>query len=333
MKDIPIAITLVLAAALTACSNEGSGTKSQCEAYLGCLTATDEDGIEAETERFGPDGTCFEDEDAGACQQECGRRLGNIESSDPACEPPPPAPIDPNEAVGLVDCAGASPGPTVLGGEDALGLWSAWCSPRQSGQSSYTCCSDDPATLMGELPGYQGASGGTPIFSDGNNALSTSGLCVQVEDIPAGSGLSSAAALGCPIPCNPTWSANDVEAVCGEARSCCQTRAIEPEDCMLDGDVWRPATGEDVFANRSNWAPDRHATHQDPSGVGCGQAVGNSDVNSQEFQDCVAQLSVANQRGFCLALSAGQVCPHEAPGYLDACEQINMGIIPPPAPR
>lgn len=332
VKDIPIALGIVFASALTACVDKGGfETKSQCEAYLDCLAVTDEDGLESESERYGSNGTCFEEEDARACQQECRQRLDSVESSDPACEPPPPTPVDPDNAVGLVDCAAASPGPTVLGGEDALGLWSAWCSPRHSGQSSYACCSDDPSALMGELPGYQGLDGGTPIFSDGNNARSTSGLCVQVEDIPTGSGLSSAAAQGCPIPCNPTWSDADVATVCGEARSCCQTRAIEPEDCILDGDVWRPATGEDIFDNRTTWAPDRHATHQDPGGTGCSEVVGASDVNSPQFQDCVEQLTVANQRGFCLALSTGQNCPHEAPGYLDACEQINMGLIPPPS--
>jgi len=52
-------------------------------------------------------------------------------------------------------------------------------------------------------------------------------------------------------------------------------------------------------------------------------ALGSGDASSGTFQDCVRALSVANQRGYCMALAPGQACPHAQPGYVDACEQLN----------
>ena len=46
--------------------------------------------------------------------------------------------------------------------------------------------------------------------------------------------------------------------------------------------------------------------------------------------DTIENLHVAHRRGFCMVLGAGQTCPHDAEGYLDACEMINMGLIDPP---
>ena len=43
-----------------------------------------------------------------------------------------------------------------------------------------------------------------------------------------------------------------------------------------------------------------------------------------------AGSSVPTSRGFCLALSAGQVCPTATDTYRDACELINDGAIDPP---
>ena len=173
-------------------------------------------------------------------------------------------------------------------------------------------------------------SGETPLFSGLNNALGTSGMCVRTRDIPAGSGLSAPAAANCPIPCNPTWDDTDVDAVCGADRICCQTRVIQPEDCIQDEDGdWRPATGADVLTNATNWSSTRHRTHQDPNGEGCALFVGSNDTTTNpDFLGCVEQLTVANQRGFCLALGPGAACP--GADMLDACEQINMGLIPPP---
>jgi len=211
------------------------------------------------------------------------------------------------------------------------------CNPRQSDNcpSTHFCCSDDPAAVNGQLPAYQTATGpgegGVPYFSGGNNALGTQGMCVRTGDLPSGAGLFEAAAANCPVPCNPTWSDGDKETVCGTDRVCCQTVEIEPEDCIQDDDGnWRPATGADVLSGSSNWAPARHVTHQDPGGQGCSTFAMSSDVNNAEFAGCLEQLSVADQRGFCMALQPGQACPVDVEGYMNACEQINAGLIPPP---
>jgi hypothetical protein len=199
----------------------------------------------------------------------------------------------------------------------------------------YTCCSDDPTAEGSALPNYQGkniAGSATPFFSGANNGLGTSGMCVKTADIPAGSGLLEPLALNCPVPCNPKWDDAGVEAVCGPSRVCCQTRELQPEDCVLDGDVWRPATGFDIgnaaVTPPTAWAPGDHATHQDPGGTGCLTFAGGQANDA--FNDCVFNLTVADQRGFCMALGPGQLCPHDQPDYLDACEQIQMGLIPPP---
>jgi hypothetical protein len=181
------------------------------------------------------------------------------------------------------------------------------------------------------------SGGATAFFAGMNNALGTSGLCVRKDDIPAGSGLLEPAALNCPIPCNPTWSDGDISAVCGPSRVCCQTVQLAPEDCVCEGDGcpatgWRPATGADIGSTavipQTSWAPNDHKTHQDPSGTGCLTFSGGAQNDA--FNDCVANLTVADQRGFCMALGPGQACPTDDPTYLDACEQINMGLTPPP---
>lgn len=320
-------ILTVSSLALAACKDKESPNQTMCDAYLDCLKVTDMSAFEDELEVYGPEGTCFEGDDD--CQQTCSQLLSAQESEDAACERPPAEPVNPDEAVGLIECSSASEvGPTVLGGMES-GLWEAWCNPRSGRDGAYKCCSDDPAAPMGELPAYVGGPSGTavPYFSGNNNNLGTSGLCVNVDDIPAGSGLLEPAAQNCPVPCNPTWSEDDVESVCGNSRVCCQTRAMEPKDCILDGDTWRPVTGADVITQESMWATGQHATHQDPNGIGCNAYGG---VEDDEFLDCVEQLSVANQRGFCMAISAGQSCPHEADDYLNTCDQINAGLIPPP---
>ena len=210
------------------------------------------------------------------------------------------------------------------------------CNPRQSENcpETHTCCSDDPATVDGGLPAYEGKgiAGSEPLFSGAQNGAGTAGMCVRTDDIPAGSGLLEFAAANCPIPCNPSpaWSDADRNAVCGTNRVCCQTVELEPTDCVMGDDgVWRPVTGGDI-PSRTNWGGDRHVTHQDPGGSTCLARAGG-DQMSDVFLNCIAQLSVADQRGFCMALGAGQQCPTSpTAGYLSACDQINMMIIPPP---
>lgn len=204
------------------------------------------------------------------------------------------------------------------------------CNPRQNDNCPEThfCCSDDPAAPMGAKPDYMGKGidgGETPYFSGMNNALSRSGMCVRVDDI-AGQGLIEPAATNCPIPCNPTWDAAWIQDVCGETRVCCQTVELEANDCVQDpsGGGFRPVSGADI-GSLSTWTPGEHSTHQDPNGESCtALAAGNSSV----FQDCVRQLSVADQRGFCMALGPGQVCPTKAPGYVDACTALSGGVPP-----
>ncbi len=210
------------------------------------------------------------------------------------------------------------------------------CNPRQSDNCPEThfCCSDDPAAVGGGIPMYTGiestAGGATAYFSGANNGLGTKGMCVRTDDIPVGSGLLDGAAANCPVPCNPTWEDDDKLAVCGANRVCCQTVELEPEDCILDGDTWRPATGADILNGASTWSSARHETHQDPNGQGCATFAGSADVNNDDFSGCLQELSVADQRGFCMALQPMQACPTEIEGYLNACEQINMGLIAPP---
>jgi hypothetical protein len=211
------------------------------------------------------------------------------------------------------------------------------CNPRQQDNcpDSHTCCSDDASSEGGALPSFMGKNiegGATPFFAGMNNALGTRGLCVRTGDIPMGSGLLEPAAVNCPIPCNPTWADSEVSAVCGPSRVCCQTSELQPSDCVLEGDVWRPATGADINVGSvtptTMWTPGNHETHQDPGGTGCLTFAGGAMNDS--FADCVANLTVADQRGFCMALGPGQACPTDDPTYLDACEQINMGLIPAP---
>lgn len=332
-----IGFTLLATACPTGKADD-SNAAAACEAYLECLSATDVDLFEEELAVYGKNGSCLEQSDPSTCDQACRERLEEVNSDDEACEPPPePAEtdttsVDPTpDENGQIDCADVMGTQTVGGGPvGPLSFPEVWCSPRSSGAGSHMCCSDDPSAAGGSLPSYEGKniSGSTPIFSGANNALGTSGLCVDTDSIPVGSGLIEPAALSCPIPCDPTWDEDDRGAVCGQNRACCQTRAIQPEDCILDGDLWRPITGADI-PDLTTWAPDSHATHQDPGGTGCMTFAGG-DTSGEAFNDCVGQLRVASQRGFCLALAPGQACPHEGPDYLDACTQINMGLIPPP---
>lgn len=232
---------------------------------------------------------------------------------------------------GRVDCADYASGPTVgPGAPGPTGFPESFCDPRASGEGLYKCCSDDPAAAEGSLPDYvqKGvAQGGVPYFSGVNNAQGTSGMCVRTGDIPTGSGLLEPAAANCPVPCNPTWDRESIDVVCGASQVCCQTRPLQASDCVQDpesGEL-RPVSGADI-GQLTDWAGEAHATHQDPGGVGCQEAAiaaGASPSDAQThpvFRDCMAQLSVADQRGFCMALGAGHVCPTEASSYVSACD-------------
>lgn len=207
------------------------------------------------------------------------------------------------------------------------------CNPRQADNcpESHYCCSDDPATVGGALPNYLGKDIGgsdTPIFSGINNGLGTSGMCIRREEIPAGYGLLDPNAENCPVPCNPLWDSDTVTEVCGEGASCCQTAEMEPKDCVYVGSSWRPARGTD-FGSVTNWTPGEHATHQDPGLQGCTQfALGNQST----YTDCINQLTVADQRGFCMFLDpyTGETCGTDRPDYINPCDCINLQMCPPP---
>ncbi len=215
---------------------------------------------------------------------------------------------------------GGTPGPTGF---------PPGCNPnRDPGTNGYRCCSDDPAAPGGELPAYAGLgiAGAPPFFADASNDSSTSGVCVRVADFQGvGNNLASAGVEGCPIPCNPTWEPDALTQVCGPTRQCCQTQELQPADCVMDEatGLWRPVHGQDIGI-QTDWTPGSHATHQDPNGVQClAIATAAGDPSGDVFQDCVRQLSVANQRGYCMSLGPGQSCPLTLPTYVDACEALN----------
>jgi hypothetical protein len=233
-----------------------------------------------------------------------------------------------------VDCADLGPNePTVgPGAPGPTGFPELACNPRASGGGGdgHTCCSTDPATADGALPAYQGKNiaGSPPLFADAANDAGTWGMCVRLSEIPAGIGLLADEAANCPIPCNPTWSATDVETVCGSGRVCCQAIALGEKDCVLDdgASTWRPVTGNDIGRSdvtpQTNWNGVAHDTHQDPNGTVCAAFVGG-DTSAPEFAECIRHLSVANQRGFCMGLGPGQECPAAAESFIDACEAKN----------
>lgn len=156
-------------------------------------------------------------------------------------------------------------------------------------------------------------------------------MCVHVESVREELSLTVDGAHGCPIPCNPTWGAAEIAATCGEGVECCQTTPIEPADCVQDDpedeQSWRPVRGSDLLEGKTGWAPADHRTHQDPGGLGCQLfAAEEVDVDDPGFALCLEALTVADQRGFCGRI-AGGCAQDDGP---DACEQINMGLIPPP---
>ncbi len=214
--------------------------------------------------------------------------------------------------------------------------------PTKYGSGSYVCCSDDPAALdlddpaAAALPGYLGKSGtGVPLFSGINNHLSTSGFCIDTAQVPPGAAIQDpGTGFGCPLPCNPTWSNSDVQAVCGNGATCCQTVELGDLDCVLDSSLgnngcWRPVSGNDIFDNEglqfvdgipTDWSASDHDTHQDPNGSGCQAFIAQAAPGDQAaLSQCFRRLSVANQRGFCQS----NACPLTDPAYIDSCERRN----------
>jgi hypothetical protein len=233
-----------------------------------------------------------------------------------------------------VDCADFGPDDGIVSGDDAgpLGFYPFACNPRTSGTSptGHKCCSSDPSTADGALPVYEGRGieGSTPLYADAANFAGTWGMCIEAGMVPEGFGLLAPEAAGCPIPCNPQWIDADVEAVCGQGRTCCQTIELRPKDCVFNEatEFWRAVRGTDIGSDeitpRTYWNATAHETHQDPNGTIC-LAYAAGDAESPEFAECVQHLTVADERGFCLGLSDGQGCPADAVTYVDVCEAMN----------
>lgn len=206
----------------------------------------------------------------------------------------------------------------------ALDNPSGFCNPaaRAPGAcpADYVCCSDDPATTKGRLPNYFNGKNddqyGVPIFSGNNNVLSYSGQCVGTG------GFASPFTTGCAVPCNPTWTEAQRQLICGAGSVCCPFQALDPaRDCVIDPDTnrWRAVRGTDIPA-LSTWGK-QHTTNQDPQGQSCAlfASGGGGAPDMMALADCYAQLSVADQRGFCYA---------ECPCFEDLCDQKNPGWVP-----
>ncbi len=187
--------------------------------------------------------------------------------------------------------------------------------------ADYICCSDDPATTQGRLPNYFNQpldeQFGVPIFSAMNNVLSYSGQCVDVGEF------LSPLANGCPVPCNPTWSASQRTSICGAGTACCPFQLVDPDkDCVIDPDTarWRSVRGTDI-PTLSNWGA-AHTTNQDPDGKSCALfATAGTDPDPVVLADCFDQLTVADQRGFCYASCPCQedLCDMKNPDWVPRC--------------
>lgn len=222
------------------------------------------------------------------------------------------------------DSASASATADTLTGAATTGggLHSGPCKPKNGDDDCFeglVCCSDDPATVGGKIPNYymdgvNNADYGSPIFSDNNNALSSWGYCIETG------GFTSPLINGCPVPCNPTWAPVRIAEICGSA-VCCPFTAVDPDkDCIIDPDSgrWRSVNGLDVIAERTPWGA-THATNQDPFAEGCQLfSAGNQAV----LLDCIEQLTVADQRGFCVSVACPcteDLCDMKNPDYVPRC--------------
>ena len=230
--------------------------------------------------------------------------------------------------------------------DPSYGITSFRCDPSVGDcpDGNFVCCSDDPASVFlaeigtDSLPTYVGGNG-IPLFSGSQNNLSSSGFCIDTSQVPPSAAIQDpGAGFGCPLPCNPTWSADDISTVCGAGTSCCATVEIGELDCGFDPSLgnagcWRPVTGNDIMglggADVSDWSASDHDTHQDPGGTGCTTFVtaaaaeisAAGATGEEALFACFRELTVANQRGFCQGAMA---CPLDDPNYIDACEQRNL---------
>ena len=224
---------------------------------------------------------------------------------------------------------GASmPMPTTVDHDNVSVLCRPEAEPATGCIDGDICCSDDPASTRGLLPLYfdynppDPENFGVPIFSADNNVLSYSGHCLQAGEA------SPSLANGCPRACNPTWGGAQQRRICGELGLCCPSRDVDPErDCVLDPESgrWRTVRASDVPA-LSMWG-DQHTTNQDPRGESCMKfAAADGQVDAAVLADCLAQRTVADQRGFCATVvgcgCSEDLCDAKNPGWTPRCGPI-----------
>jgi len=215
------------------------------------------------------------------------------------------------------------------------------CAPSGvSGISDRLCCSDDPSAFDPDIPppevvpayGLGPGGSGEPIFSAGRNDASGWGVCVGADFLPRGAGVVVREdGAECPLPCDPTWRSDQVDAVCGSNSLCCQTQETDESDCVMDLSLgcFRAVSGLDIVeptvqtidGQPVRWAQGDFATMQDGDGIRCRQYA-NGDTEAEI--GCFRSLRTAAQRGFCMGRSAEvQGCPLADPNYEDACERLN----------
>ena len=92
--------------------------------------------------------------------------------------------------------------------------------------------------------------------------------------------------------------------------------------------LWRAVTGADIFAQPAltGWGPG-HSTNQDPDALGCATFAGTNSGADPTYVDCLNQLSVANQRGFCNATCpcVEDLCALKNPGAVPTCGAVPAG--------
>lgn len=209
------------------------------------------------------------------------------------------------------------------------------CHPRHFDRGHHrerqVCCSDDPATAMGRTPDYAAlrlggvaqALLGKPLFSAARSHWSEWGQCEPEFFDSTNPDLN-----GCFRPCSPHWPDETIDIVCsGRAAperdddfTCCPSIPTVPEDCIFVDGRWRAIRGTDV-ATPADWVSDHPGTRQDPDLAGCRNwaRTAQGGVDDARLRDCVAQLTAADGRGFCMP------APFECPDNpsVDPCEARN----------
>ena len=165
------------------------------------------------------------------------------------------------------------------------------CSPLHDGDRTRRCFSEDAAAAGGKLPDYPGVEApaselGEPLFSFHRNQWSSFGRCT-FEDLSVDE-VSHA--------CNPSWTDEQIAAVCDEFEGCLRLDETNADDCVRVDGVWRAVRGSDV-ADPQDWIVDNPGTRQDPDLVGCTEwATVSGVVDDARLRDCVRQLTAADQR-------------------------------------